>query len=128
MPCTKGAFSWNDARGTAGVGARRDFTTLSRMAAFVDTMLRALRTSASDAWRYARANRTGLAALGTLVLIVFAVLRRRFKLGMILFQVAVALGEKWQETRARRRVGALLTARPTGDSASDISTPPPHLP
>lgn len=91
------------------------------MAAFVDSILHSLRASASDAWRYARANRSGLAALATLVLIVIAVLRRRFRLGAILFQVAVALGEKWQEGRARRRVGALLTTRPSEESLRAMS-------
>ena len=87
------------------------------MAAFVKSVLHSLRASASDAWRYARANRSGLAALATLIILVFAVLRRRFKLGAVLFHVAVALGEKWQEARARRRVGALLTARPVDDAS-----------
>lgn len=84
------------------------------MAGLLASILHSLRASTHEARRYVRANGAGLAAAATLLLIVFALLRRRFRTGMVLFQVAVALGEKWQEGRTRRRMGALLVARAEG--------------
>lgn len=53
-----------------------------------------------------------LAALAALIVIAFALVRGRFKLGMVLFHVAVAAGQKWSEARARRRLGDALAAQP----------------
>lgn len=55
---------------------------------------------------------TGLAALTALGLFVAAVLRRRFRLGGVLFYVAVALGERWRERREGKRIRALLATPP----------------
>lgn len=58
----------------------------------------------------------GLAALAVLVLLVVAIARRRARLGYLLFLTAVALGERWQEGRAKARLGRALAALPeSGD-------------
>jgi|GEM_PF-5308339 len=57
-------------------------------------------------------NVPAFAALGVLSLLAVALVRRRFKLGYILLHLAVALAEKWQDQRAKARLGAALATLP----------------
>jgi len=57
-------------------------------------------------------NLPAVAALGVLGLLAVALARRRFKLGYILLHVAVALAERWQDQRAKARLGAALATLP----------------
>jgi hypothetical protein len=58
---------------------------------------------------------SGFAALGVLALLVVAMVRRRFRIGYVLLHIVVALGERWQEGRARARLGTVLASLPHTD-------------
>jgi hypothetical protein len=55
-------------------------------------------------------NLPAVAALAVLGLLAVALVRRRFKLGYVLLHVAVALAERWQDQRAKARLGAALAS------------------
>jgi hypothetical protein len=55
-------------------------------------------------------NIPAVAALAVLGLLAVALARRRFKLGYVLLHVAVALAERWQDQRAKARLGAALSS------------------
>jgi hypothetical protein len=59
-------------------------------------------------------NLPAVAALAVLGLLAVALARRRFKLGYVLLHVAVALAERWQDQRAKARLGAALATLPPG--------------
>jgi hypothetical protein len=61
------------------------------------------------------ANLPGYAALGVLALLVVAMIRRRFRWGYVLLHLVVALGERWQDGRAKARLGAALVTLPESD-------------
>jgi hypothetical protein len=60
-------------------------------------------------------NLPGYAALGVLILLLVAMVRRRFSWGYMLLHLAVALGERWQDARVKARLGAALATLPDSD-------------
>ena len=60
-------------------------------------------------------NLPGYVALGVLVLLAVALIRRRFRLGYTLFLVAIALGERWQDARAKTRLANALASLSDAD-------------
>jgi hypothetical protein len=62
---------------------------------------------------------TGLGALASLGLMAAAIWSRRFRIGFVLFNLAVALGERWKTARVRARLGKAVV-----DSTAANSTRP----
>lgn len=58
------------------------------------------------------ANLPGYVALAVLVFLAVALVKRRFRIGYVLLHLAVALGERWQDARAKARLAHALAAYP----------------
>lgn len=62
--------------------------------------------------RFQRHDIPGYAALATLCLLAFALVRGRFRIGYVLLHVAIALLERWRDQRSLTRVARVLDAMP----------------
>lgn len=75
--------------------------------------------------RFQRHDIPGYAALATLCLLAFALVRGRFRIGYVLLHVAVALAERWRDQRSLARVANVLNALPPVPARTEAGTERP---
>ena len=72
------------------------------------------------------ANLPGYVALGVLIFLAVALVKRRFRIGYVLLHLAVALGERWQDGRAKARLAQALASLPDSGYREYSDIPPTH--